>query len=344
MSPYAPLSPMTALSARHGRGGGLAGQPDGQDWSGEAVEILYLALMSESGATARGVVDRLRRLGVSPGALDALLPALQARTRAGGSTLKRLDMESEDAGDLSRLNEALQRLLEKIAEELEPRCASNGKHGSSGYLGRCRRFLASASLLTMFALVPSQSYASASDNPFAGLTSVSDHQLANSRGGFMVAGVNVNFGAVVKTVVNGSVVLETQLTATNGGVVAVQSGPATTSATPIPGSPQLNVQVVGGTKAGGGSYVPGQNAASVFTAGVIITGPGGTSEAVSSFEPSSIVNAVSSNASNQAITQQVEINVTLSDFSALQSQIQFSQLGTKITNGVQSALLTSMPH
>jgi hypothetical protein len=204
--------------------------------------------------------------------------------------------------------------------------------------------MASVSFMALIGLLPSPGFAHTEDNPFAGLSSVSDHQLAHSRGGFMVAGVNVNFGAVVKTVVNGSVVLETQLTATNDGVVAVQSGPATTSTTPIPGSPQLNVQVLGGAKVGGATPVPGQNAADVFSAGVIITGPGGTSEAVSSFEPSSIINAVSSNASNQAITQQVVINVTLSEFSALQSQIQFSQLGTNITNGVQSALLTSMPH
>ncbi len=343
MNPWSPHAPLMALPI-HGEGNdGFAEQSVRRDWFQEAEEILYLALVSDAPSTARGLVARLRRLGVSPGVLGLLLPALQTRIRSGGKSVVRLGLERGDTEDLSGLNEALQRLLERIAEELEAGCGSQ-KRRSCGYLGRCRRFLASASLLAMFGLVPSQSYASVADNPFAGLSAVSDHQLAHSRGGFMVAGVNVNFGAVVKTVVNGSVVLETQLTATNGGVVAVQSGPAMTSSTPIPGSPQLNVQVLGAAKAGAGTLVPGQNAANVLTAGVIITGPGGTSEAVSSFEPSSIVNAVTSNASNQAITQQVEINVTLSDFSALQSQIQFSQLGTNITNGVQSALLTSMPH
>ncbi|MDE2465210.1 MAG: hypothetical protein KGO02_16060 [Alphaproteobacteria bacterium] len=309
-----------------------------------AADIILSALACGPGVSMDRLVEELRRARVSPSSLRSLAPALTVRIERVLSSEGGSGRDCVSGGDGWKLDAALECLLAKLAVALGIGARAQRDRGSRPFWARSRTAFASAGLVLLLGGLPSQGLASTGDNPFAGLSTVSDHQLAGSRGGFMVEGVDVNFGAIVKTVVNGAVVLETQLTATNGGLVAVQSGPATTSSTPVPGSPQISVKVVDNTLVAEGTLVPGQNAPGVYTSGVVITSPGGSSAAVSTFDPSRIVNAVSSNDSNQNITQQMEINVTLSNYSALRSQIQLSQLGTNVTNNVQSALATSISH
>ncbi|MDE2462504.1 MAG: hypothetical protein KGO02_02135, partial [Alphaproteobacteria bacterium] len=308
------------------------------------TEIVMSALTSGTSVSMDIVVGQLRREGVRPSSLRALAPYMAFRIEHSLSTLVRGSPPWVRSGEVCRLGDALESLFAKLAMDLDVKAVTPQGNRRRRLHALSKRALASAALAVFVSVIPSLSYAGAGDNPFAGLSTVSDDQLAGSRGGFMVEGVDINFGAIVKTVVNGAVVLETQLTATNGALVAVQSGPATTSSTPIPGSPQINVRVVNNTVVAEGTLVPGQNGPSTYTSGVVITSPGGSSAAVSTFDPSRIVNVVSSNDSNQNITQQMEINVTLSNYSALKSQIQLSQLATNVTNNVQSALATSISH
>ena len=194
--------------------------------------------------------------------------------------------------------------------------------------------------------MPQPHYAAKAATNLNELKMVSADDLATRRGGFSYAGIDINFGAVVRTVVNGTLVLETQFTSTPLGLVATQSGPATTSNTPIVGSPDLNVSLLDGSSQSNGHITQINLGSSTFqnVKGVVISGPSGVSTALSSVSSLQIANAVLSNAVGQAVSQQIEVNIALSNFGSVQQQIAANQINTRVASAVQTALAASIPH
>ena len=179
--------------------------------------------------------------------------------------------------------------------------------------------------------MPSVSFAMDEQDSFSGLQAIDDQQLSQMRGGFSVAGINVAFGAVVTTMINGVTVLQTQFVATNSGLAAIQSGPVTTTSTPLVNSPGTNVTVAQGPP-GAGTQV------------VTVSAPTGSTAAIATIDSQKIVNAIVSNASNQNISQQIELNVQLSNFSSVANQMGHDQLGSQVASSVQAALVAGLPH
>jgi hypothetical protein len=200
-----------------------------------------------------------------------------------------------------------------------------------GWSPRRTSALLAASIIAAGTLLPSASFAMGGQDAFAGLQTVDDRKLSHMRGGFSVAGINVAFGAVVTTMINGVAVLQTQFVATNAGLIANQSGPVTTTSTPLAGLPGTKVTVAQGPS--------GPN-----TQVVTVAAPTGTTAAIATIGSQKIVNAIVSNASNQNISQQIELNVQLSNFNSVANQMGHDQLGSQVANSVQAALQASLPH
>lgn len=205
-----------------------------------------------------------------------------------------------------------------------------------------KTMVAGLAAFTIFS--PTKGFAMAGPDPFSGLESVGSDELAARRGGFSAAGIDVSFGAVVRTVVNGTTVLETQFTLTPDGMMASQSGPATTSNMPIAGMPDLKVTVVDGTPGSAGGLTEANVGASALNGarGVIVTGPNGVSAALSTVSTMQVANVIVNSASGQAINQQIEVNIALNNFMATQQQIVAGQMGGQIASNVQSALASTI--
>lgn len=173
------------------------------------------------------------------------------------------------------------------------------------------------------------------------LEQIPSDELAEMRGGFSVAGVDFSFGAVIRTVVDGTTVLETQFTATPDGLTAVQTGPATAPGYVLPGQPGATVTVINGT--GEPISLPSQINLnpSVFdeAQGIVINSPTGVTAGLSQFNTTQILNGVLSTASNQNLAQQIEINIALSNFTDFQAQIMTGQAAARIASAVQSGLI-----
>lgn len=141
-----------------------------------------------------------------------------------------------------------------------------------------------------------------------------DAALAAQRGGLATPfGIDIGFGADVRTLVNGQLALETQLTWTPQGA---------------------QTQVVGGA----GSFDP---ATGTFSA-VLPGATGGATQVQQTLGGTKITSVVLNTASNQTIRQDTNITLTLPQLPALQRQFASDRIAATVQAAVGLALRT--PH
>jgi hypothetical protein len=158
---------------------------------------------------------------------------------------------------------------------------------------------------------------------------LSNAELRSLRGGMIINGVDFDFGATVRVFVDGPLVAETALTLNPDGSIARNTTiHDTTSTAPFTSSSQLN-----GSKLHIGNV---QNAD-----GFVISGSNGLSLALNSFKAGDILGLLANDATGRNITQTIEVNVTINNFTQINSSLQNSiAMGRAISAGVPNAMLS----
>lgn len=163
-----------------------------------------------------------------------------------------------------------------------------------------------------------------STDAFQTLAVIDNDELDELRGGFEIAGLQMDIGAIVHTYIDGVKVLESMITLTGSGASTVLAGghvsgdPAQAS---LPG-----LQIVD-TGAGGlaalGDQIPAQvdlgalNGAS----GVILNDSKGFTAALHLIDRSQILSALVNTASGRVLHQQVDVTIDIANFRQFQSMV-----------------------
>jgi hypothetical protein len=161
----------------------------------------------------------------------------------------------------------------------------------------------------------------------AGLETLADEELAEQRGGFTWQGVDVTFGAEIRTYLNGELVLQTNVSWTAEGAQSSQivSGALTPAA-----AAQLQAGIL---TSGGITMKVGDE--SVFLAN------GGQTAIVHRTE-GAIQNVLINRANNVTGRQEVDAVLNLGNFGQFQDQLQDSRFGQAIGDLVGQATIGSL--
>lgn len=155
---------------------------------------------------------------------------------------------------------------------------------------------------------------------FDELSTVSDAEMEDARGGFLSAGgVSFNFGALVKTFADGQLALSTQLNWTDQGPVATHS-----IADPYAGASQAAALAALALA----SIGDGQ--------GVVIND--GQTAIIHRIESGAVQNLILNAATDQVFAQTIDITLTLPGFETMQQQIGLDLLGLRLNSEINAAL------
>lgn len=150
---------------------------------------------------------------------------------------------------------------------------------------------------------------------YAGAAALPDAELARLRGGMMVAGLDINFGAMVTVAVDGSQIAQTVFSLTDSGQVTGQ----TTIAATLPNG--ISAQVVSGNGVQSGSV--SVQTLSPGTRGVVITNAAGqTTAALASVALDHTSSLLVNTASNQTVQQTVASQLAINNFTQVLQTLQ----------------------
>lgn len=176
-------------------------------------------------------------------------------------------------------------------------------------------------LLAGAALAATSGAAWADDNAWSdGIEVLAESEMDDYRGGFQVAGIEINFGAVVTTYVNGAPALTTQLTVTDVGTLIEQ----------IFGSIGQNIADLSPDQlaALGLSELQGAN-------GLVISDTSGVTALVHNLTQGSLQNIIINTASGRDLSQQVDITLELPGFDALQQELFMEDFGFQLMHDME---------
>jgi len=158
-------------------------------------------------------------------------------------------------------------------------------------------------------------------------------ELAGLRGGFLVAdGVKLDFAAQVRTFVDGALALETSLAWTPQGAVSATSV-ADGVAKPVLDASSEAVQAAGVDI--GGLVQPGDSVAVTDSGGTIL---------LHRTTADTVQNFIFNTASDQNIRQEVDINLVLPGFEAVQAEWNRGLIGLRIGADADTAAVGAVTH
>ncbi|HEU4550660.1 MAG TPA: SPOR domain-containing protein [Rhizomicrobium sp.] len=154
------------------------------------------------------------------------------------------------------------------------------------------------------------------------IQTLDDTALADLRGGFFLAGgVQFDFGASVRTMVNGQLALQSTVQWTQGGLMVQHvAGPGTT---PIP--PSQLAELFGG------------NAGAQM--GVTIPGQSGSTAVLTNLASGQIQNVLMNTANNQTATQNTDVLLTIYNLPQLQQLVSQQLLSARLASDAAAANL-----
>lgn len=136
-------------------------------------------------------------------------------------------------------------------------------------------------------------------------------QLAALRGGFSLRGLEMEFGASLRSFQDGRLLMETLVNVTEQG---------TRTATHIPSA--LGTVTSGADSAAGGRRASGIDLGSLAGAGqVVVNDPRGTTAAVHQVTRQRILSVLVSRANDTALRQEAQVDVTVRNFSQFQQSV-----------------------
>jgi hypothetical protein len=168
----------------------------------------------------------------------------------------------------------------------------------------------------------------ADDGWGGGVQVMQDDEMNNLRGGFAVEGINIDFGAVVTTYVDGTPVMTTNLTWTDVGAVVDQTiGQVGQNIADL--SPAQR-QALG---------IDGLNGAN----GVVITDASGITALVQNVTNGALQNIVINTATGREISQSTDITLTLPGFEVIQNALDAERVGIHLSDDM-ATMMTLGPH
>jgi hypothetical protein len=181
-----------------------------------------------------------------------------------------------------------------------------------------------APLLAVAALAAVATPARADESAWGeGVAVMSDTELNDHRGGFEVAGININFGATITTFVDGIPALTTTLTWTDAGAVIEDT---------VGNLPQTASSLTAGDLVG-----LGLDPTSDVT-GIVIDDETGVTEIVHNVGDGTLQNIVINSASGLDITQAIDVSLELPGFEAIQADLIVERFGFRIMDDMSGVL------
>lgn len=150
---------------------------------------------------------------------------------------------------------------------------------------------------------------SAYAQPFDAIPTASPDLLAELRGGLRAGGLDLAFAANVRTLVNGTLVLESITDLTPGGTATTQANLPQTAIDP---------QTLSFFSGRGDGQLPAGLGGLAGHGGVVVEDPTGITAALHSVTREQILGVVLTTASNQQIRQEVNVAVTVANFGRFQ--------------------------
>ena len=165
-------------------------------------------------------------------------------------------------------------------------------------------------------------------------TLLTDDELAAQRGGLRTpSGLEIGFAASLRTLIDGRLVLATQLTWTDRGVKTQQvAGPSDATTAPSGITATVPGQTSGPTQIAAVSASPG-----AFTA-TVPGETGGATQVLQTFSGGQITNVVMNTASNRTIRQDTAITLVVPMLAGLQHQVTADRIAAALQSALGSAL------
>jgi len=155
----------------------------------------------------------------------------------------------------------------------------------------------------------------ADDQAWGDVEIMADTDMEDLRGGFIVGGIDIGFGAVVTTILNGQPVLTTQLTITDAGRIVDQTmanvGQNLSDMTP---------------EARDALGLGGLDDAS----GIVIEDESGVTALVHNVTESALQNIIVNTATGRDISQDIDVKLTLPNFEFIQGEIALELFGMRL--------------
>ncbi len=147
------------------------------------------------------------------------------------------------------------------------------------------------------------------DDQFSSLEVIGLEELGDMRGGLRVGGLNIDVGAVVRSIVDGKLALESHISFATANEIAaaigVTGGTAGNAATPT--GDYVTIQ------SSNGAENPTSNPASF-----VINDAKGFTQVMHDVTRDRVVSAIVNQADGRAIRQEIDVNITVSNFRELQ--------------------------
>lgn len=160
-----------------------------------------------------------------------------------------------------------------------------------------------------------------------GVEVMSDDDMIAHRGGFDIGGIEINFGAVVTTYVNGVPALTTNLTWTDVGTFVEQTvgdiGQNINALT----TAELEALGLSGLESGGGVVIDDADGVTALVHNVT---DGGT-----------LQNIIINSATGRDLTQEIDVTLELPGFSMVQSQLVLERFGIQIADDMRGIMFSS---
>lgn len=151
-----------------------------------------------------------------------------------------------------------------------------------------------------------------------------DEEMRDLRGGFAVDGMEIGFGALVTSYVNGAPVLSTQLTWTDVGAVVQETlsgaGQSLRDLTPE-GRDALGVGDLGDAS------------------GVVLNDQAGVTGLIHNITDGALQNIIINSANDRDLRQEIDVTLTLPGFDAIQNALALERFGIHLTDDMRGVAL-----
>lgn len=164
-----------------------------------------------------------------------------------------------------------------------------------------------------------------SSKVFAELTVINIDELSNMRGGFNIGGTDINIAAFIRTLIDGRVALESQLTVAGTGIVT-----SSTTATGLPGTSVISRNDSGSSLQ---NVTAKGSKLDVFQGGegIVINDNRGLTSVINNVQKNRFLSTIINRASGRKIQHKVEIDVTIKNLRQLQITSRLARLTNRLS-------------